>query len=162
MRLITPFLLALVFLIVSCQPVESPATEQAAEPEMSQAEIKAVIQGLEDTLAMAYNTKDVELFSRFYAEDAVTYGEGREQLFGKKALVGHFRTTSMKDTSGRQFEYLTIDVFHHGDLAVENGKWIQKNAEGTELDHGFYMVVFKKQNGQWRSIRDMWNSSTLD
>lgn len=129
---------------------------------MTAAELKAVIQGLEDTLAMAYNNKDVELFSRFYAENAVTYGEGREQLFGKPELVNHFRSTAMMDSSGRKFEYLTIDVFHAGDLAVENGKWIQTDSSGIEKDHGFYMVVFRKIDGKWQSIRDMWNSSTMD
>ena len=161
MRIITPIFLVFAFVITSCQPQPTSDVKEEASSEVTTVDLKKTIQSLEDTLALAYNTKNVELFSRFYADDAVTYGEGREQLFGKKALVDHFRMTAMRDTSGRQFEYLTIDVFHKGDLAVENGKWIQKDSTGTELDHGFYMVVFNKVDGQWRSIRDIWNSSLL-
>ena len=158
------FTLSILFLSValfSCQPQAEPVQEEVSnivDPTM----FKEIIQGLEDTLAMAYNTKNVELFSRFYGEQAITYGEGREQLFGKKAIVDHFRNTMMNDTSGRQFEYLTLDVFQEGDLAVENGKWIQLNAEGIEVDHGFYMVTYTKENNKWVSIRDIWNSSLVD
>ena len=160
MKKIVPAILGLLLVMSSCQPKAAPEPVEE-EPAMTQSELKAMIQGLEDTLAMAYNTKDVELFSRFYADNAITYGEGREQLFGKKELVDHFRMSAMQDSSGRQFEYLTIDVFAKGNLAVENGKWIQKDSTGMELDHGFYMVVFKKEDGQWRSVRDMWNSSLM-
>lgn len=161
MRKITLHVLALLFIVASCQPKTPPSEVEEESTAVTTTELKKTIQSLEDTLAMAYNTKDVELFSRFYADDAITYGEGREQLFGKKELVDHFRMTAMQDSSGRQFEYLTIDVFHKENLAVENGKWIQKDSAGYELDHGFYMVVFKKIDGQWRSIRDIWNSSTI-
>lgn len=161
MRIITPGILALTLIMASCQPQNPSSEVEEKSTAVSTTQLKKTIQALEDTLAMAYNTKNVELFSRFYADDAITYGEGREQLFGKKELVDHFRMTAMQDSTGRQFEYLTIDLFHKGNLAIENGKWIQKDATGYELDHGFYMVVFKKADGQWRSIRDIWNSSTI-
>ncbi len=162
MRIFTLSMFILFFTMMACQPQGSTEVVEEKSDTMDQAELKAQIQALEDTLAMAYNNKDVELFTRFYSENAVTYGEGREQLFGRKAMIDHFRSTAMQDTSGRQFEYLTIDVFQRGDLAVENGKWIQFNAAGEEADHGFYMVIFSRESGQWKSIRDIWNSSTME
>lgn len=161
MKAYTPAIILLSFGLISCQQPATSTNEKTECETMDQAKLKEVIQSLEDTLAMAYNQKDVSLFSRFYAENAVTYGEGREQLFGKKAMVDHFRSTAMNDTSGRTFEYMTIDVFQQGQLAVENGKWVQFNAKGEEADHGFYMVIFSKENGKWESIRDIWNSSNL-
>lgn len=161
MRSYTLSICTLLFALTACQPKAPSDSDKTVSDTMDPIELKQQIQALEDTLAMAYNKKDVVLFSRFYAENAVTYGEGREQLFGKKAMVDHFRSTAMIDTSGRQFEYMTIDVFQRGDLAVENGKWVQLDANGSEVDHGFYMVVFSKEGGKWESIRDIWNSSMV-
>lgn len=148
--------------ISACQNGTTETTEPS-EPALDVAAVKAYIVAMEDTLAMAYNNKDPELFAKFYAEDAITYGEGREQLFGKDAITSHFKRNVARDSSfNDQFSYETIDVFAQGDIAVENGKWIEMNAAGEETAHGFYMVVFEKQaDGSYRSIRDMWNSAHL-
>lgn len=124
-------------------------------------EIKEYIIAMEDTLAMAYKNKDIKLFERFYAENAVTYGEGREQLFGKQQILNHFRRTVVDDTTRSfNFKYNTIDVFTSGaDMAVESGKWVEYNDSAQEVAHGFYMVLFQKVDGRWKSTRDMWNSS---
>lgn len=133
--------------------------ETAKEKEPSKAEIKKMIQSREDILSKAYNTKDLELFSSFYGEDAVTYGPGREQLYGKQAILHHFEDNVMVDSLDLTFEYHTIDVFAEGDMALETGKWVQKDTAGKEIDHGYYMSLFKKEDGVYKSIRDMWNSA---
>ena len=149
-------------MLVACEQPTVGNKQAMEEDMMTQAEFKAHIQHLEDTLSMAYNTKDVELFSRFYADNAVTYGEGREQLFGKKEMIRHFRNNVVDSKANPRYEYLTIDVFRNGDLAVENGKWVLYNESNEEIDHGFYMVMFRKKDGKWVSTRDIWNSSTMD
>ncbi|MDZ7846068.1 MAG: nuclear transport factor 2 family protein [Owenweeksia sp.] len=155
--------ISLVLSLMACQQPTENASVEKKESKPDRATLKKHFQSLEDTLSMAYNNKDVDLFKRFYAEDAVTYGEGREQLFGLRELESHFMNNVVKDSSKLQFSYSCIDVFHEDDLAVETGKWIERSPEGKELDHGFYMVVFEKQeNGRWKSIRDMWNTSTPD
>lgn len=146
---------------VNTEP-EASAVEQSEAKKASQDEIKAYIKAMEDTLAMAYNNKDVSLFEKFYGEGAITYGEGREQLFGKKNIVNHFKQNVVDEANGTgTFKYQTIDVFSAEDLAVETGRWEELDDEGNEKDHGFYMVVFEKQDGRYVSIRDIWNSSTL-
>lgn len=164
-RSLSIFLLLSAFVLLSsctnAEPQES-AVEQSEAKKASQEEIKAYIKAMEDTLAMAYNTKDVSLFEKFYGEGAITYGEGREQLFGKKNIVNHFKQNVVDESNGTgTFKYQTIDVFSADDLAVETGRWEELDDEGKEKDHGFYMVVFEKQDGRYVSIRDIWNSSTL-
>lgn len=123
--------------------------------------IKSYIVAMEDTLAMAYAKKDHHLFQKFYAENAVTYGEGREQLFGKQQIVNHFKNTVAADTvRNYNFKYTTIDVFSTSkDMAVESGRWTEYDDAGNEIDHGFYMVLFQEVNGRLVSTRDMWNSA---
>jgi ketosteroid isomerase-like protein len=52
----------------------------------------------------------------------------------------------------------TIDVWGNGDLLAEEGTASLYDQKGTELDHAKYLVVWKKEDGQWKLFRDMWNS----
>jgi ketosteroid isomerase-like protein len=47
----------------------------------------------------------------------------------------------------------------HGDMAYEVGKLTLKGEDGTVLDSGKYVVIWKRENGQWRLHRDIWNTS---
>jgi len=44
-------------------------------------------------------------------------------------------------------------------MAVESGRWAEMDSSGNEIEHGFYMVVFQKEDGRLVSVRDMWNSA---
>lgn len=146
-------------LFMACQ---APKTETAAQTKkLDKKALREYIIAMEDTLAMAYRDKDIDLFSKFYAENAVTYGEGRDQLFGKRDILNHFRHSVAEDSTHLfNFKYTTIDVFATAkDMAVESGRWAEMDSSGTEIEHGFYMVVFQEVDGRLVSVRDMWNSA---
>jgi ketosteroid isomerase-like protein len=46
-----------------------------------------------------------------------------------------------------------------GDLAAETGKYDLTGADGTVLDSGKYVVVWKREGGHWKLHRDIWNTS---
>lgn len=153
--------LGLAAALMACQngePTEPDESVVIRQPDRQ--ELKKTFQEYENNLARAYGEKDLNLFRQFYAEDAISYGEGREQLYGRKEMEGHFLRNVVRDSADFNFEYITLDVFTQGDLAVETGKWVERDAEGSELDHGFYTVVFKRQGDGWRAIRDIWNTAT--
>lgn len=128
-------------------------------------DLKAItnyIIAMEDTLAMAYRDKDLNLFQKFYAENAVTYGEGRSQLFGKQQIIDHFSKNVVAAGQKKfNFKYSTIDVFATAsDMAVETGQWFEMDENDVEISNGFYMVVFQEVNGRLVCVRDTWNSSS--
>jgi len=146
-------------LFMACQaPKEEPVQEVK---KLDKKALREYIIAMEDTLAMAYRQKDIDLFAKFYGESAVTYGEGRDQLFGKRDILNHFRHSVAEDsTHSFNFKYTTIDVFATAeDMAVESGRWAEMDSSGNEIEHGFYMVVFQKEDGRLVSVRDMWNSA---
>jgi len=53
----------------------------------------------------------------------------------------------------------TIELDHLGNTAVEVGKYTLSDSENQTLDHGKYIVIWKKVNNQWLYHRDIWNSS---
>lgn len=57
---------------------------------------------------------------------------------------------------------LTTDAVEvSGDLATERGTWTWSNPTpdgGTATDNGGYLVSWRRENGQWKAVNDIWNS----
>ena len=54
----------------------------------------------------------------------------------------------------------TLELEEYGDIAVEQGRYQLADAEGNVADHGKYMVIWKRDGGDWKLHRDIWNTST--
>jgi ketosteroid isomerase-like protein len=53
----------------------------------------------------------------------------------------------------------TVEFEEMGDTAWEVGKFSLKAKDGRLLDHGQYIVIWKREHGAWKWHRDIWNSS---
>jgi hypothetical protein len=49
--------------------------------------------------------------------------------------------------------------FLHGDSAYEVGKYTLGGEGGQVMNQGKYIVIWKKQGGEWKLYRDIWNTS---
>ncbi|PVY42870.1 uncharacterized protein DUF4440 [Pontibacter virosus] len=53
----------------------------------------------------------------------------------------------------------TFDLEQYIEVAIEAGTY-KLYAEGDqEVDHGKYLVVWKKDDNRWKLHKDIWNSS---
>jgi uncharacterized protein (TIGR02246 family) len=66
---------------------------------------------------------------------------------------------SVFDMGVKKAKLDTIELDDLGDTAVEVGKYTLSDSEDNTLDHGKYIVVWKKVDNQWQYHRDIWNSS---
>jgi uncharacterized protein (TIGR02246 family) len=55
----------------------------------------------------------------------------------------------------------SVELTIHGETAIEIGKYVLKNAEGKQADQGKYIVIWQKENGDWKLHRDIFNSSVV-
>ena len=53
----------------------------------------------------------------------------------------------------------TVEVEGHGNTAHEVGKYELRGADGKVLDHGKYVVIWKKEGASWKLHRDIWTTS---
>jgi ketosteroid isomerase-like protein len=63
------------------------------------------------------------------------------------------------DAGVKQVKLATVEVEAHGDAAHEVGTYVLMGEGGKQLDNGKYVVVWKKDGGQWKIHRDIWNTS---
>lgn len=55
----------------------------------------------------------------------------------------------------KEMTFTTTDITGNGNLLVETGSYLMKDAKGSLLDKGKYVVVWEKRNGEWKLYRDI-------
>jgi ketosteroid isomerase-like protein len=85
-----------------------------------------------------------------YSENAVIM----PSLKGRENIIKNFGGMIRDSITGSSFK--TIHLWGNGQLLVEEGtgKWLHAN--GEVVGTGKYMVVWEKENGSWKILRDIW------
>lgn len=91
-----------------------------------------------------------------YASDAVVMPPNSEAVKGNNiaGLWGGALRMGVKD-----FKLTITDITGGGNLYVETGNYEVFGADNKSLDKGKYVAVWKKENGNWKMYRDIWNSN---
>lgn len=151
-------------LFTACQPAAEPTattTEPAAaaapaEPDMAQ--IRTEIQAAETAWAAALNARDVNALMALYTDDAVSMGDDAPMLVGKAAIQAAQEAEFKTMPAGQTFMFETMDIYGDGDIVTETGKTTYKDAAGKVTGTGKYMAIFKKQDGKYLCVREIYNS----
>ena len=91
-----------------------------------------------------------------YASDAVVMPPNSEVVKGNN-IVGLWAGALKMGV--KDFKLTITDITGGGDLYVETGNYEMFGADNKSLDQGKYLAVWKKDNGNWKMYRDIWNSN---
>jgi ketosteroid isomerase-like protein len=143
------FLLLAVFTLSSCSNQVSTALNDAD---------KAVIKKTITDINQAFNaSKDYRAYvDAYYAEDATILYPNLEAVKGRDAIIKGL------SSFGSDINVIptVLDVDGRGDLAYVYGTVRMETNAKTELDHGKYIEVWKKQkDGRWQVTYDIFNTS---
>ena len=114
------------------------------------------IQAANQEFMTACERRDVGVLGRLYSDDALVLPPNSDIVRGTGA-IGEF-WQGMFDRGVTAVNLETVDVEPAGDAAVEVGRYRVMAGEAL-ADHGKYLVVWKKQAGEWKLHRDIWNTS---
>jgi uncharacterized protein (TIGR02246 family) len=126
----------------------------AAPPE----DVRAAIEAGNKAFSAAVARGDAAAVATLYTSTAEVLPPGGEIARGREAIQKAFQ--GALDAGMRDLPLTALEVEAHGDTATEVGTWVWRGKDGATLDHGKYIVIWKKEGGQWRLHRDIWNSST--
>lgn len=150
-RLVAAALGALAF--AACQPAAPPPPDTAAD----EAAIRA---SSGPAWADAFNALEADKLAAMYWDDSLLMPPNHAAVPGGAALHEYF----VVETKGLKDAGMTMNIPEVGKLAVagnlayEAGNYTVTDASGATIDAGKYLGVFEKRDGQWRYIRDTWNS----
>ena len=103
----------------------------------------------------AYNADDLDAVADLYAEDASRMPPNQETI-GKSGIVANLQ--AFKDAGGAKTTIEVIEEQAIGDLGYGRGTYEVTGADGSHIDHGKWLVVVKRINGEWKLYKDMFNS----
>jgi ketosteroid isomerase-like protein len=92
-----------------------------------------------------------------YAEDGQVMPAGSEPIKGPQAIQKFWQ--GALDSGISELGLTTIDLFGRGPTATEVGQYELRDKAGKVIDQGKYIVVWRKERGKWKLLRDMFSTN---
>ena len=133
---------------VACSPAPQPFDAAAA-----QKEIEALNQVFSDLLSKS----DSVGLSEMYTVDAKTLSPNAPAEVGRDKIRSGFGY--MIKGGLNKLTLKTNGVWGNSEYVTEEGELTLASADGQVIDNGKYLVLWKKEDGKWKILRDIFNSS---
>ncbi len=119
------------------------------------------IRALADDWAKAALNKDLDKSVSYYADDAHMYPFNQPRTETKADIRKVWTEFFSAPGSMLAIKTTSVVVAKSGDLAYETGTLLatQNDAQGKSVGiPGKYVVVWKKANGEWKAVADIFNT----
>lgn len=123
---------------------------------VAQGNIRSTIEAEGKRFTVALKQGDAAAIAAMYATDAMALPPNGEVVQGRAAIQKIWQEAI--DGGMRDLSFTVMEVERKGDVVYEVGKYSVKDG-GKEVDAGKYIVIWKREKGEWRLFRDIWNSS---
>lgn len=103
---------------------------------------------------------DTETIAGLYTEDGLVMPPGAPQAQGPEAVGAAWAELMELPEFSLTFEPTTIEVAEAGDMAYDVGTYQLsfESEDGPVQDVGKYVVVWVKEDGEWKAAADIFNS----
>lgn len=132
---------------------KAPAKKPAARKRVGVADL---IKANNKALGAAVAAGDAKAVGKMYTRNARLMPQNHPVCKGTKAITGFWQGAI--DSGIRGATLKSQDVEQLGSTAIEVGAYTLSAADGAVLDKGKYVVVWKKDAGQWKLHHDIFNS----
>ena len=134
----------------------SPPAAHKADGDVAAAE--ATIRAGTATWNDAYNTGDVDKIVALYSDDTVVMPPYVPALSGPEALKAYLtKDVAASKAAGLVAKDGSSTVGVSGDLAWHAGTSSVVDSSGKTVEKGSYVEVWRRTNGRWLMVRDIWN-----
>lgn len=125
--------------------------EQLTQP------IAQQLRSCNDAFEAAFQQQNSARLAAFYTPDGVLLPPGSPEIGGTEAIQQFWQ--GVMNMGVARAKITTVTAEDLGDTAIEQGQFVLSGADGNQLDHGKYMVIWKRTGDQWHLHQDIWNSS---
>ena len=100
--------------------------------------------------------QDAKACGDIFTEDAVYLSPFMAAIEGNDAIGAAWGAEMEAGMASLELNTIEIDAFPG--TAIERGDYVVNGPEGEHLDHGKYIVIWKKTDDGWKAHRDIYNS----
>ena len=149
------FCVSLVLVLLGCDSTSpQPASTKAAD--------EAAVRQTDDNWSKAAQSKKVDDWMAFYADDAIVLPPNEKKVDNKEGIRKEIGTLLAAPGLSIHWAPINVEVARSGDLAYTQGSYelTSNDAHGKPTtDRGKTVEIWKKQSdGNWKCIVDMWSS----
>jgi len=124
---------------------------------MSQQYIRDTIEQKNVGWTETFRRHDPAAMAAFYSENAQFLPPNSDTVRGRDGIQGLFQ--ALFDSGIEAIELHTGEVEEQGDRVIEVNTATVRGNGGQVLDETKYIVVWSRENGDWKMHRDIFNSS---
>jgi len=151
-------LIAAAVSVASCNNPSATDNAKASKDSLSNDDesVKAHIRKEASKFEEEVRRGDSIAMASHYSSDAIVMPSNIEPVKGNDIVNfwGSVVRMGVKD-----LKLNITDIYGDGDVYAETGTLELYDADKKSLDKGKYVVVWKKENGNWKMYRDIWNSN---
>ena len=119
-------------------------------------DVRAAIEASNVKFGTAWGSKDAAALTALYTTNATLMVPNGATVSGSQAILEFWKGGLASAPAVGKLT--TVEVEAHGDTAHEVGSYQVSAADGKVVDRGKYVVIWKREGGQWKMHRDIWNS----
>ena len=119
--------------------------------------VRAAIEAANQQAMEAFRRQDAAGLASVYAEQGALLPPNAAPVHGRQAIQQVWHGAFQAGLVGCRIE--TLDVESAGDVAIEEGRYTLYASDDRIADEGKYIQIWKREAGQWKSYRDIWNSN---
>jgi len=122
------------------------------------AQNSAELEAVDRAWAEAFNAADAAKLASLYTDDARLLPPNGPLVQGKAAIEKTFH--DMLGSGGVKGTLHGLETMAAGDIGYSTGTYEMTDAQGSVLERGKYIGVFRKVGNEWKYSNDTWNSDT--
>ncbi len=151
LKLCSLSLITVIIISIGCQQQTTDIKSVSKKFDMQKA--KSFIDSINTKFSEQTKLGDSIALASHYSSDAAILLPNSEPIRGKEILSAW---GSMLRAGSVDITFQTIDLAVSNDFLIETGYITTKGSENS-INKSKYLVVWKKQNGEWKLYRDMVN-----
>lgn len=129
----------------------------SAQTEDKNSKLHETIAAANEKFMNAFSQRNAVGMAALYTENGQVLPPNGDFVFGKEAIQTFWK--ALMDMGIKEVKLDIIEVEGHDNTAIEMSTFGLYGDEGKIMDKGKYIVIWKKENGQWKLHRDIFNSS---
>jgi uncharacterized protein (TIGR02246 family) len=120
-------------------------------------DISSELSALNKEFRALFKNGDAAGVAARYTKDGKLYPPNSEVIEGREAIAAYWQAGM--DAGLTDAILTTTSANSYGEVAIEVGKGDIYAGNAQLVDKAKFMVIWKKEDGQWKMYEDIWNTS---